>query len=225
MTQSNQYYENTGNREIYSAIPDYCKYVLDIGCGAGSLGKNSPHKNVFWDGITISEKEAESARQIYRNVLLHNAENGLPISCLCSSYDVCICSHVIEHIFWPQALLKDIRSLLAKSNGILIMALPNAVYYNARMKIMRGKFEYRNSGIFDYNHTRWYTFKTGKELLIKNGFTVSKSWTEGKFPLGNTARRKIPRRLMQSIDRLSGRLWPGLFGYQLLYTAKTQSSK
>lgn len=214
------YYENNGNNEIISSLPVNFNSILDIGCGAGNIGKNLSGKKIICDGITISEDEAQQAKQYYRNVLIHNVENGLPITQLDSSYDVCICSHVIEHIVWPEKLLRDIRTILLKTNGILIMAVPNAVNHEARMKILRGKFDYKPTGIFDLNHVRWYTYKTAGNLLMRNGFTITKSWGEGKFPLGRDIRKIIPANVLKKIDNLCVSLFPGFFGCQLLYTAK-----
>lgn len=220
MVQSTNVYDNQGNKEVLSAIPSSAKKILDLGCGAGNIGKNALQTGIVWDGITISQDEAEIARHYYRKVILHNLENGLPLDRLDDDYDVCICSHVIEHIVWPDRLLQDMKLLLTKSNGQLIMAVPNALFHEVRMKFLRGKFEYKSSGILDLNHVRWYTFKSAQALLIKNGFQINQSWVEGNCPFINKAlRKRISARLLKKIDTFFCARFPGLFGFQLLYSA------
>lgn len=221
MIQPVNCYENEGNQAVLSAIPSSAKKIVDLGCGAGNIGKKASKREIVWDGVTISVEEAAAAKKHYRNVVLHDLEKGLPPQGLDREYDVCICSHVIEHIVWPQKLLGDIRELLSRTNGLLIMAVPNFVNHEIRMKILRGKFEYRPSGILDINHVRWYTFKSAQRLLIQNGFTITKAWAEGNFPVGKKLRKKrLAPGLFKAIDRFACRRFPGLFGFELLYTAK-----
>jgi SAM-dependent methyltransferase len=219
MAESTEIYINQGNRFVYTAIPETTRTILDLGCGGANVGKTIANNKYIWDGVTISESEAQIARQYYQDVFVYNLENGLPPEIKDCQYDVCICSHVLEHIAWPQRLFSDIRSVLTRSNGTLIVALPNALYYDIRMKFLRGKFEYRDSGILDINHLRWYTFASGKQLLQKNGFTITNSWVEGKFPLSKNIRNTLPVKLIHSIDKICGRCLPGLFGFQMIFTA------
>jgi SAM-dependent methyltransferase len=221
MVQPVTCYGNLGNKEVISAIPADAGKILDLGCGAGAIAKLAQSGGAIWDGITISSEEADSARSAYRKIVLHNLEKGLPAADLDNDYDVCVCSHVIEHLVWPERLLHDICRLLEKSSGILIMAVPNFVNHEVRFKIARGKFEYRQSGILDINHVRWYTFKSARRLLVENGFSVERAWAQGDFPIGKRFRKRIPVSLMDHVDRLACRMFPGFFGHQLIYVAKS----
>jgi SAM-dependent methyltransferase len=225
MAKSTEVYINQGNRFVYDAIPGKARTILDLGCGGANIGKTIANNKFIWDGVTISESEAQIAKQHYQDVFVHNLENGLPIQAKERPYDVCICSHVLEHIAWPKQLFSDIRSVLIKSNGTLIVALPNALYYDIRLKFLRGKFQYRDSGILDINHLRWYTFASGKQLLENQGFTITNSGVEGKFPLSKKIRNSLPVKLIHAVDKFWGKRIPGLFGFQMIYVAKVNSMK
>lgn len=147
--------------------PPQARKILDLGCGGGNNARIYQGPTTLWDGVTISQEEVDAAKKYYRNVVLFNLENGLPAQGLDREYDVCICSHVIEHIMWPEKLFHDVHDVLEKSKGTLIMAIPNAVNHLIRSKFARGKFDYKESGILDINHVRFYTFRTGRELLEK----------------------------------------------------------
>jgi hypothetical protein len=87
-----------------------------------------------------------------------------------------------------------------------------------RAEFLLGRFEYRDCGIMDDTHLRFYTFETGRRLLEGNGLRVTESKVEGSFPL-RYIRRILPG-FARSVDRLASEAWPGLFGYQLLYLAR-----
>jgi 2-polyprenyl-3-methyl-5-hydroxy-6-metoxy-1,4-benzoquinol methylase len=220
MIQSTELYDNSGNQQVLSAIPQNAQNILDLGCGAANVGKSSNKNSVIWDGVTISESEASIAKKYYQEVYVHNLESGLPAETLNRPYDTCVASHVIEHIVWPSRLLKDIHNVLSKSNGTLIVALPNALHHEVRMKLLRGKFVYKESGIMDINHVRWYTYKSAQQLLTDNGFRITKSWVEGTFPISKKTRKHIPIGILKKLDNFACKTYPGLFGFQMIFVAK-----
>ena len=216
---STKIYRNAGNDFVLQLVPDAAQSVLDIGCGAGDNARRLHRQDRVIDGITLSEMEAESARQYCRNVLLHNLEDGLP-SELDKSYDVILCSHVIEHICFPEKLLKDAKRVL-NVNGFLIVALPNIFWWKTRIPLIIGRFEYMPSGIMDETHFRWYSFRSAQKLLVKNGFDVVAASVEGHFPLG-FLRKYCPKSILSKMDRSSCRMFPALFGNQMVFLARKQ---
>ena len=210
-------YSNTGNRDVLQLVPVNAKYILDIGCGDGSLARLLVKQNCIVDGITLSEIEREEAAKSMRKVCVHNAENGLPFEGL-ELYDVIICSHVLEHICYPQKLMNDMHRLL-RSGGIIIVALPNIMHYSSRWSLMKGNFNYQDAGLWDYTHFRWYTFETGKQLLEQNNFTVVKATVTGDLPINSFFKKVFSVRISQLIFSYLIKFSKGFFGYQLLYTA------
>ncbi len=191
--------------------------MLDVGCGAGDNAQALQSRGVTVDGITLSESEARSARAFCNQVDIYNLENGLPDT-IGSGYDAVICSHVLEHICFPTSLLNGIRDRLTEE-GILIVALPNFLWWKNRLRLLRGKIEYEASGLMDNTHFKWYTFRSSQKLLCDHGFEVTSAQSQGGAPLG-PLRRIVPARLCGTFDETCCRILPGLFGYQLLLTAK-----
>src|SRR5688500_7292562 len=149
-------YTNKGNTAVLSQIKGKDLVILDVGCGGGDNSRALVHDGHTTDGITLSESEAAICKTFMRNVFIHNLETGLP-DLQPASYDLVLCSHVLEHIGYPQRLLDDIRQVL-KKEGTLIVALPNVMHYQSRFKLLSGKFDYEELGIWDNTHLRWYTF-------------------------------------------------------------------
>lgn len=214
-TKSNTFYKNASNPEVIKEVPDESKYILDIGCGAGDNARALIENGKIVDCITISEKEAEYVKGFCRNVFVYNLEYGLPV--LNQRYDVFLCSHVIEHLAYPEKLLKDILTLMDEKS-VLIVALPNFLDYKTRLKILFGNFTYQESGNLDYTHLRFYTYKTGIKLLENNNFIIKKLRVQGFLPF-NRFLKYLPALLKDFIVKSLLFVSKGLFGSQLIYIA------
>ena len=211
-------YHNAGNRDVLKWLTKPGK-VLDIGCGAGDNAKALKLLGYEIDGITISETELAESQSFLRKGYLFNLENGLPQAVISEQYDYIICSHVLEHICYPEKLLQDIHSCISK-DGSLIVALPNLFHYKSRWELMRGNFYYTSSGIWDNTHFKWYTFQTGKTLLEANGFEITYQTVTGDLPGNSFFSKVLSRRMSLKLYNVLKKVSPGFFGYQLLYVAK-----
>ena len=214
---SEKIYSNAGNEAVLELVPPNCTDILDIGCGAGDNAKRLIAAGKMVDGITFSEREAVLVRSVCRKVWVHNLEEGLPLDMI-GGYDGIICSHVLEHICWPDRLLYDINKVLTPGGGLLIVALPNFIFIRQRLKILWGDFQYEPSGPWDETHFRWYTFTSGRRMLESHGFSVIYAGASGYFPLWVV--RKWAPKWARIFDSIVCRIWPGLFGLQFLYVAR-----
>ena len=215
-------YSNSGNNDVLELIPAGAKYILDIGCGDGANARLLIKRNCIVDGITISEAEKDIAAEVMREVYVYKIENGLPEKAD-AVYDVVICSHVLEHICYPQQLMNDIHRAL-KPNGTLIVALPNIMHYQSRWQLARGNFNYKDAGIWDYTHFKWYTFITARQLLEQHHFKIKVASVTGELPANTVFKKILPPTLRKYIYSLLIKVSKGFFGYQLLYTAVTVDS-
>lgn len=211
-------YENRGNPALLALLPDAATRVLDIGCGAGDNARLLAATGRSVDGITLSEAEATTASQVCSNVLVHDLEFGLPHQ-VGGIYDGVVCSHVLEHLRWPDRLLKEVRELLLPSQGVLLVALPNVLFYKNRWRLLTGHFDYEESGLMDASHFRWFTYASSRRLLESSGYEVLHHTAQGSFPLP-LVRRLVGRQVAAAVDGRASRLFPGLFGYQLLILAR-----
>jgi 2-polyprenyl-3-methyl-5-hydroxy-6-metoxy-1,4-benzoquinol methylase len=217
-------YGNYGNENVLKQIPTTISSVLDIGCGRGDNAAHLKKRGAVVDGITISEQELEHAKIFLRTGILHNAEKGLPDALKENKYDVVICSHVIEHLQYPQPLLKDIQKVMT-SDSIFIVALPNIMHYRSRWELVKGNFKYQESGIWDNTHWKWYTFQSGIELLSANGFQVVKADVTGDVPLLSIFKRLLPGGLRARLFNFLKGMSKGFFGYELLYVCKIKTAE
>lgn len=216
-------YGNEGNPDLLSKIVGSNATILDVGCGDGSNAKVLIKSGHTIDGITISETEANAAKQYCRNVFIYNLEEGLP-EVNTNSYDYVICSHVLEHICRPTKLLSNINTVL-KPNGKLLVALPNLFHYASRFQIFFGNFYYKESGIWDNTHYKWYTFRTAQNLLAEHGFTCTVAYTTGDIPFLSRINFIKKSSFYKLLNNLLLKTAPGFWGYQLVYVAQKNNSE
>jgi 2-polyprenyl-3-methyl-5-hydroxy-6-metoxy-1,4-benzoquinol methylase len=173
MKETTNYYNNE-RPEIAFLIPSNIKTILDIGCGQGTFLKSIKGKTGAdtW-GIEIVNEAAEKAKDHIDNVLNGKVEDVL--SLLPNSYFDCIVfNDVLEHLLEPTEVLIMIRPKLAK-NGFIIASIPNVRYFNNLYELLIKKdWEYKDAGILDSTHLRFFTQISMKRMIENAGYKMIK---------------------------------------------------
>ncbi|MDP2905293.1 MAG: methyltransferase domain-containing protein [Candidatus Omnitrophota bacterium] len=114
-------------RIIRSASGYQGKRVLEVGCGAGNILEKLPIENLF--GIDISDYLLKRAgiRLGKKAWLSQGNAESMPFKD--GSFDLAICTEVIEHTQNPAVLLASINSVL-KPGGKLVISIPNEKLIN-----------------------------------------------------------------------------------------------
>jgi SAM-dependent methyltransferase len=196
------------NRAIFEAVPKDARRVLDLGCGDGALGqalKQSGVNEVI--GVTYSLAESERAKHLDR-VVLADLNDFDPTGL--EGFDCVICSHVLEHLYQPEVLLRKLHRVLTP-DGNLIVGLPNVLYWRQRLKFLAGKFRYTSGGLMDETHFRFYDWGSSRNLIRETGFAIISAKADGGFPMS-----RYSLALRGVLDGLAVNLAPGLFGFQFV---------
>jgi SAM-dependent methyltransferase len=202
------------NLAVAARVPATARRVLDLGCGDGALGahlKRQRAREVV--GVTFSREEAQAAAPRLDEVLVRDL-NDFDADGL-GEFDCVVCSHVLEHLTRPEELLRRLRGSLS-AGGVLVVALPNALYWRQRLNFLRGRFEYTDGGLMDRTHYRFYDWKTARALLKDCGYALVTSEADGGFPLS----RYVPV-LGPALDHAALRLGPGMFGVQFIVVSRS----
>ncbi|MCE9608442.1 MAG: class I SAM-dependent methyltransferase [Planctomycetia bacterium] len=204
------------NIPVFEAIPIGARRVLDVGCGTGTLGQALKNRQaVEVTGLTYSEPEAVAARKRLDRVEVCDL-NAFGM-CDLGNFDCIVCSHVLEHLYWPGEFLKRLSPLLSPE-GRLVVALPNVLAWRQRLAFLCGRFRYADGGLMDRTHFRFFDRQTARELVSQAGYDVLSAEAQGVFPLA----RYLPG-IGKSIDRAAVKIAPGLFGIQFIITAKPRA--
>jgi 2-polyprenyl-3-methyl-5-hydroxy-6-metoxy-1,4-benzoquinol methylase len=215
-------YQNSGNLPLLELLPPPVGRILDCGCGAGDNARLLSERGWKVTGITLSRGEQIVASAHCERVFIADLEYGLPAD-IGQGYDVILLSHVLEHLIHPKRLLDDAKRVLA-SNGLLAVALPNALVYSNRLRLLLGRFEYTEAGLMDKTHLRFYTFSAARALLRTNGWDVLVACADGAFPLWRI-RSAIPDGWVNWLNRRACQWCPGLFGFQSLFIARPRNQQ
>lgn len=158
--------------------------VLDLGCGSGALGQYLHEtRQCTVDGLTWSEAEAAHARPHYRRVVVANLETcNLPETFEHNSYDIIVCADVLEHLSQPERVLDACR-LLLKPGGRLLTSVPNAAYAGLVAELLQGEFRYREEGLLDRTHLRFFTRRSLSRFLGEHRWALREL---------DTIRRELP---------------------------------
>ena len=171
----------TGQSSLTNRITEALKEIdsgyrlLDIGCGDGSLCALARSKYRCAYGIDGSTIALESAIANGASVILADLDgNFLPF---CDDkFDLVSCLDVIEHVFDPEKLAREIYRVLTK-NGILILTSPNIRFIDfVRSLLLYGHFPRTSQDIggYDGGHLHYFTFRDIRALLSKTGFQIVK---------------------------------------------------
>ncbi|HET8587340.1 MAG TPA: class I SAM-dependent methyltransferase [Candidatus Limnocylindria bacterium] len=166
------YYANQ-RADIVAALPRPLGSVLDVGCGAGGVGRGLRAAGAErLTGIEMERAAAEQARGIYDEVFIGTVEEALPS--LRGPFNTVLCLDVLEHMVDPAAVLRALRGVAAPG-GWLQASVPNARHVSLmRDLIFRGTFGYAEWGHRDSTHLRWFTRRDMVALLEATGWRVER---------------------------------------------------
>jgi 2-polyprenyl-3-methyl-5-hydroxy-6-metoxy-1,4-benzoquinol methylase len=159
--------------DIQALIEARGKRILDVGCAAGEFGgalKRAGATEVI--GIECAPEAAARAREKLDHVFVGDVQSlRLPLDE--GSFDYIIFADVLEHTVDPWSLLATYRRYL-KADGRVIASLPNVRFYAVIARLIFNRWGYRESGILDATHLRFFTWPTIKEMFERAGLTIER---------------------------------------------------
>jgi|AGTN01.2.fsa_nt_gi 2-polyprenyl-3-methyl-5-hydroxy-6-metoxy-1,4-benzoquinol methylase len=160
--------------DIIELIPEGNHRILDIGCGNGAtlkkLKEMGKADSIF--GIEVN-KDMEPFLHSLDGAFIGDIESSeIPFSGTC--FDYIIFGDVLEHLINPGKILCRYKKLL-KNDGHIIASLPNIKNISVVSRlILLDEFHYRDAGILDMSHLRFFTKKEIKKLFTKSHLTVTR---------------------------------------------------
>ena len=163
--------EGTSHRYMVEMIGSN-KTVLDVGCATGYLAKTLRAFQNTVTGVEYDREAAERARAFAERVVVADLDHvDLRQALDGQTFDVIVFGDVLEHLRDPLPPLRQARSLLAPG-GYVVISIPNVAHGDVRMSLLLGRFPYRNLGLLDSTHLRFFTRANLRELLEDAGFAA-----------------------------------------------------
>jgi 2-polyprenyl-3-methyl-5-hydroxy-6-metoxy-1,4-benzoquinol methylase len=163
------YYDNERS-EVAALVPPAARMILDVGCGRGRLGQLlkalNPERQVH--GVELDTNVASAARAVLDSVAAGDFQT-MPLPFTDRTFDCVVFADVLEHLVDPASALRRIRPLLAP-DGIIVCSIPNIRHYTVFLQLGLRGWEYRDFGLFDRTHLRFFSLRSMRELLAQGGF-------------------------------------------------------
>lgn len=154
---------------LFSWIP-WGARVLELGPARGYFTRQmATTRNCTVDAVELDEHMAEQARPFCRKLIVGDLSilklaEHFPVG----GYQVIVLADVIEHLVNPQHLLAQLKPLLAPG-GQMLLSVPNVAYAGLIAALLAGQFEYRDEGLLDRTHLRFFTRDSLGQLLSDAG--------------------------------------------------------
>ena len=150
--------------------------ALDVGCSVGGVGYALRRRFpdcALW-GCELDAKAAELARQHFDQVIQQDVENlDLKALGLEKPFDLICLLDVLEHLFNPWMLLQGLHRI-ATDDAQVLVSLPNASNLPLLYDAVRGHWRYRDQGLLDFTHLRFFTDFDARKMFYQTGWRMLK---------------------------------------------------
>jgi predicted TPR repeat methyltransferase len=214
-------FEGSSHRILIKLIRRFARRsgkLLDLGAAGGELGDAVRDHFTRTMGFEYEVANLPALRKRFDAAVITDLET---LRRLPHDVDAIVVADVLEHLRDAPALLRLIRESLAPS-GRLFVSVPNIANITVRIGLLFGVFEYRDRGILDNTHLRFYTLRTIRQDLQNAGFKVL-AIRGSSVPIRLIAGRFTPEWLLLAGERLLTfvtRFWRALFAYQIIIVAE-----
>ena len=153
-------------------IPNGTKTILEFGCGFGGFSTLVKEKlGIESWAVEIEKNAAQEAAKKLDKVI--NADASEALQQIPDDYFDCIVLFdILEHLIDPYGLLCELKHKLT-TNGVIVASIPNIRYYRAFVDfVIHGNWDYKEHGIMDKTHLRFFTYKSISKTFKQLGFEI-----------------------------------------------------
>lgn len=218
--QENAHYDlklgyTSSHQLALDTVPDRAS-VMDIGAGPGGLARELLKK-----GCRVAVVDQFAVREVSNanvEVFTQDLDDGPAFAI--ADYEYLLLLDVIEHLKSPERFLAQLRAQFDYSTRTLVLTTPNIAFVVQRAMLALGQFNYGKAGILDRTHTRLFTFRSLRRLLVDHGFRIRQiRGVPAPFP--KVFGRGFLGKATLALNRFLIVLSPSLFAYQIFVVADT----
>lgn len=148
--------------------------ILEFGPANGRLTrylKNELGCRVY--AVEIDEQAASNLEQYCEELIVGDIENYTWVEKFKDiKFDTIVFADVLEHLYAPEKVLVKCKEFL-KEDGSVLVSLPNIAHNAIVMELLRDRFSYRQTGLLDNTHIRFFTNSSFLEIVKNCGLFCS----------------------------------------------------
>jgi len=167
------YYENL-RTDMMVFIPDGIRKTLEFGCGTGAFSHELKREygTETW-AVEINQEAAKRASGVIDRVINKDALEALK-DLPDNYFDYVLFFDVLEHLVNPYELLLKLKAKLSH-DGAIVCSIPNVRYYRVFASyVFKGDWNYKDHGVMDKTHLRFFTKKSIENMFAKLGYEIMK---------------------------------------------------
>ncbi|AQA20059.1 hypothetical protein BST95_19405 (plasmid) [Halioglobus japonicus] len=162
-------------QDIIGCIPVSTTRMLDIGCSVGALGRaaKTAVPGLYVHGIDYDADMAAVATEHLDEVTVADMDSfalaeGFPNA----SFDCVVMADVLEHLRDPWKVVRDVTEVAA-DGATVIACVPNVRHIDTLFNLVfRQRWPYRERGIHDRTHLRFFARGNLPGLMAQNGLEI-----------------------------------------------------
>lgn len=158
--------------------------ALDIGCGSGEIMEKLNSYGATTHGIDFSNEAVEVCKE--KKLSVHQADLDQGIKFHDNEFELVWAGDVLEHVFDPMYLLREIRRVL-KKDGYLFFSVPNDLHVSKRILTLMGESyqynAYKKSEA--YKHHTFFSYNLMKFFFKKSDLSIVKLNRVIRLPILN----------------------------------------
>ena len=189
--------------------------ILDLGCSSGLLSERLRDMGHHVTGVDLNEIEGVHGRT--DAFFKADLNDGIPEE-VGGDFDLVLMADVLEHLVNPRALVRQVRTVLSPE-GTAIFCVPNIAHWYPRFRSTLGMFDYDQRGILDSTHLRFFTRRSIRRMIERQGFAIRRLEAVG-LPLDALGVGGAKGYWLRMADLVLLNTWPTMFGYQFIVEAK-----
>jgi len=150
------------------------KRVLEIGCGPGAITKIlAQQSDCQVTGIELDPEAIKKVTPYCEQVMQADLNSSEWPSLLDDKerFDVVVAADVLEHLYDPWKALQRMVPLI-NANGYLVISLPHVGHAAVISCLINGDFEYRDWGLLDRTHIRFFGLKNIEALFAQANLKI-----------------------------------------------------
>ena len=164
-------YADKANPDLLDRMPQSARLLLDVGCGTGALGAAYKRLNPGCRVLGIEQDAAAAGIAASRLDAVFAADlNVTPLpfadAVTRGTIDCMIYGDVLEHLHDPWDVLARHLDYLSP-DGTVLLCLPNLEHWSIAATLLRGTWDYKESGLLDATHLRWFSEESTRRALAE----------------------------------------------------------
>lgn len=177
INQDLSYYQHI-RQDILPLLPKQPSRILDVGAGSGAT--LAWLKTIFPQAQTTGiELNPALVLELEKNADIAVIGDIDQCYARLARYDLILFLDVLEHLTDSLGTLKKLSETL-EPGGCVIVSVPNVAHLSVSMPLLlRRQFAYRDAGILDRTHLRFFVETTAVALLNDANFRVTKGLAAG----------------------------------------------